>query len=51
MDEKWIWAAVAVVAGFVVGGILSRILLQMAREAGRVSPEAARRMERLLESS
>jgi small-conductance mechanosensitive channel len=26
MDEKWIWAAVAIVAGFVVGGILSRIV-------------------------
>ena len=26
MDEKWIWAAVAVAAGFVVGGILSRIV-------------------------
>ena len=26
MDEKWIWAAVAVVAGFVVGGVLSRVV-------------------------
>jgi small-conductance mechanosensitive channel len=26
MDEKWIWAAVSVVAGLVVGGILSRLV-------------------------
>jgi small-conductance mechanosensitive channel len=26
MDEKWIWAAVAVVAGLAVGGILSRLV-------------------------
>jgi small-conductance mechanosensitive channel len=26
MDEKWIWAAVAIAAGFVAGGILSRIV-------------------------
>ena len=43
MDEKWIWAAVAVVAGFVVGGILSRIVrtvLGRARRADAVRNNA-----------
>ena len=43
MDEKWIWAAVAVVAGFVVGGILSRVvraILSRPRRADAVKNNA-----------
>lgn len=40
MDEKWIWAAVAVAAGLLVGGVLSRIVRAILSKSSR--PDALR---------
>ena len=41
MDEKWLWAAVAVAAGLLVGGILSRLVRWLLGREHR--PDAVRR--------